>query len=118
MAWAERFQIAGGMLPGVGDGNAGDTEIAIKMSEGKSCKRHITISGNPKQNSCRSFICTVVCVCVCMCVLFKRKKLRAILLFYQIKLPLYVQNIYASVLFFIRALSYCNQFQIQNYFYR
>lgn len=57
--------------------------------------------------------------CTCVCVLFKRKKLRAIFLFYQIKLPLYAQNIYASVLFFfIRALSHCNQFQILTYFYR
>lgn len=89
------------MLPGVSDGNAGDTEIAIKTSVEKSCKRHITISGNPKQNSCPSFICTMGCLCECMCVLFKSKELRAMLSFDQIKLPLYVQTTYALVIFIL-----------------
>lgn len=48
MSWAEHVQIAGGTLPGIGDENAGDMEIAIKTSGEKSYKRHITISGNPK----------------------------------------------------------------------
>lgn len=46
MSWAEQVQIARGHY------HASDMEMAIKTSEGESWKWNISISGNPKQNSC------------------------------------------------------------------
>lgn len=106
MSWAEQVQIARGRY------HASDMETAIKTSEGESWKRHITISGNPKQNSCWSFIHTVACVCGCM---FRLKEIKS--LTFILSNLVRSEYLWISTFFLIRALSYCNQFQIQNYFY-
>lgn len=99
VAWAEHFLIAGGTLPGGDGGNAGDMAVAIKPSEESQEARNHFWESEAKQLSKFYLHCGAW-----VCVLLKRKKLRAILLFYQIKFPLSVQNIYAPVPFFLLEL--------------